>query len=296
MQIGAIVRTGSVAEDQPPARYAVVRDMAQRMEAVGVDSIWVYDHLLYRRPDRPTDGIWECWTVLAALAEATQHVGIGPLVACTQFRNPALLAKMAVTLDEVSDGRLTLGLGAGWNQPEFDAFGIPFDLRVSRFAEAIDVIKPLLIDGRVDYDGTYYAAHDCELVPRGPRPGSLPLLLAGSGPRMRDLVARYADSSNSGWYVEPASAIAPLDEIRAACEHIGRDPRTLEMTISVPLVYPDLGRRTAGGEYLTGDADEVATALHAFEALGVSQAIVEFSPFTPAALERFAEAVRRFHE
>jgi Luciferase-like monooxygenase len=147
----------------------------------------------------------------------------------------------------------------------------------------------------ISSDGTYYAAHDCELAPRGPRPGGVPLLLAGSGPRMLDLVARYADSSNTGWHVAPTSAIAPLDEIRAACERIGRHPGTLEMTVSVPLVYPDLGRRTAGGEYLTGDADEVATVLHGFEALGVSQAIVEFSPFTPAALERFAEAVRRFH-
>src|SRR5438128_5534631 len=132
--------------------------MALRMEAAQLDSIWVYDHLLYRWPGRPADGIWECWTMLSALAAATQRVEIGTLVACTQFRNPALTAKMAATLAEVSGGRLTLGLGAGWHKPEFDAFGFPFDHRVSRFDEAIGIITPLLREGRVDFAGTYYTA------------------------------------------------------------------------------------------------------------------------------------------
>src|SRR5262249_28791103 len=116
---------GPVGEHFQPPRYAAVREMALAIEAAGLDSVWVYDHLLYRWPGRPSDGIWECWTMLSALAEATSRVTLGTLVACTQFRNPALTAKMAATLDEVSDGRFTLGLGAGWHQPSSTPSAFP---------------------------------------------------------------------------------------------------------------------------------------------------------------------------
>src|SRR5690242_20004806 len=184
MRVGAIVRLGPLSEGGRPPGFSAIREMARHMEAVGLDAVWLYDHLLYRWPGKSTDGIWECWTVLSALAEATTRVQLGTVVMCTTFRNPALLAKMAATLDEVSAGRFTLGVGAGWHQPEFDAFGVPFDHRVGRFDEALQIIAPLLREGRVDFRGTYYQAPDCELVPRGPRPGGLPLLVAGKGPRM----------------------------------------------------------------------------------------------------------------
>src|SRR5438477_6255749 len=177
MKVGVVLRTGPVAQGERPRPYTYIRDMAQQAEAAGFDSIWLYDHLLYRWPGRETDGIWECWTVLAGLAEATQRVGLGTIVLAVPFRNPALVAKMAVTLDEVSNGRLTLGLGAGWHQPEFDAFGVPFDHRASRFAEALAIIRPLLREGRVDFDGAFYGAANCEVVPRGPRPSGPPLML-----------------------------------------------------------------------------------------------------------------------
>src|SRR5262252_149957 len=150
--------------------YETIRAIAQQAEMDGFDSIWLADHLLYRKSGEPTRGIWECWTMLAALAEATRRVEIGPLVLCNSFRNPAILAKMATTLDEVSGGRLVLGLGAGWNEPEYQAFGLPFDHRVDRFEEALQIIGPLLREGHVDYEGTYYQARDCDDVPRGPRP------------------------------------------------------------------------------------------------------------------------------
>src|SRR5215469_4876315 len=128
--------------------YETIRAVAQQAEADGFDSIWLADHLLYRDPGAPTRGIWECWTMLAALAEATQRVELGTLVLCNAFRHPAILAKMATTLDEVSHGRLILGLGAGWNEPEYRAFGLPFDHRVDRFEEALQIIRPLLQDGQ----------------------------------------------------------------------------------------------------------------------------------------------------
>src|SRR5713226_9245981 len=244
MQIGAVVRIGPVEEGAPPSPYAAIRDMACRIEDAALDSIWVYDHFLYRWPGRPTDGIWESWTLLSALAQAAQRVQIGTLVLCTPFRNPAVLAKMATTLDEVSGGRLTLGLGAGWHQPEFDAFGVPFDHRASRFEEALEIICPLLRTGRVDFQGKYYAARDCEMIPRGPRPGGPPLMIAGAGSRMLRLAARYADSWNTAWHAEPSTAVPRIESIREACNLEGRDPATLEITVSVGIGYPDLGAVT----------------------------------------------------
>jgi probable F420-dependent oxidoreductase len=268
--------------------------MARRMEAAGLDSIWLYDHLLYRWPGRPTDGIWECWTMLAALAQATERVELGTLVVCSPFRNPAVLAKMAATLDEVSNGRLILGVGAGWHQPEFTAFGAPFDHRASRLAEALAIITPLLRTGRVDFQGTYYSAVDCELVPRGPRPAGPPLLVAGAGPRMLRLVARHADAWNTAWHAEPASVRPALEAIRAACEREGRDPATLEVTAAVSVAYPELGQRAWTGTFLSGPAQRIAAALHGYAELGISHVIVELAPFSPAALDRFTEAVHRF--
>jgi alkanesulfonate monooxygenase SsuD/methylene tetrahydromethanopterin reductase-like flavin-dependent oxidoreductase (luciferase family) len=158
-------------------RYTEIRDVALRAEAMGFDSLWLYDHLLYRDAEGRPHGIWECWTMLSALAEATEHAEIGSLVACTAFRNPALLAKMAATLDEISGGRFTLGLGAGWNAAEFVAFGLPFDHRVTRFQEALQIITALAREGRVAFQGTYHSTPGCEILPRGPRPGGPPIMI-----------------------------------------------------------------------------------------------------------------------
>ena len=294
MKVGAVVRIGPTAPGEPPAAYSVARDMALRIEAAGLDSIWLYDHLLYRWPGRPVDGIWECWTILSALAEATQRVELGALVLCTQFRNPALLAKMAATLDEVSGGRLTLGLGAGWHQPEFDAFGVPYDHRVARFDEAVRIIKPLLRDGRVDFAGRYYSARNCELVPRGPRLTGPPLLLAGTRPRMLSLVAQYADAWNTAWHHVPSSVVSRLESVRAACAAAGRDPATLQLSASVAVGYAELGP-LPWTEFLTGGASEIADALHGYQELGVAHVIVEFAPFSVESLDRFALGVERFH-
>ena len=137
--------------------FAELIAMAQLAEAVGFDSIWVGDHLLYDLPAGPR-GPWEAWTSLAALAACTQRVQLGPLVAATGFHQPAMLAKQAATIDAISNGRLVVGLGAGWNQREYDAFGFDFDHRVSRFEEAFTIIRSLLRDGSVDFDGAYYSS------------------------------------------------------------------------------------------------------------------------------------------
>ena len=133
MKVGVVLPIGENAETGRAPAYREVRDLARGAEAAGFDAVWLYDHLLYRFPEKPTAGVWECWTMLTALAEATERVELGTIVLCTAFRNPAVLAKMAATLDETSGGRLILGLGAGWHQPEFDAFGLPFDHKAGRF-------------------------------------------------------------------------------------------------------------------------------------------------------------------
>src|SRR5436309_8326662 len=150
------------------ARWTDLLAMARRAEEVGFDSVWVVDHLLLHgvRQTRQREGLWECWTLLAALAAATERVELGPLVCCTGFRNPALLAKMADTVDEISGGRLILGLGAGWHEYEYNAFGYPFDHRVGRFEEALTIIHTLLREGKADFQGTYYQVRECELRPR----------------------------------------------------------------------------------------------------------------------------------
>jgi probable F420-dependent oxidoreductase len=293
VKVGSIVRLGPLSEGGSPPPYSAIRDMACHLEAIGLDFVWLYDHLLYRWPGKPTDGIWECWTILSALASVTSRVELGTIVMCTPFRNPALLAKMAATLDEVSGGRFTLGLGAGWHQPEFDAFGVPFDHRVGRFDEALQIIAPLLRQGRVDFRGQYYQAPDCEIIPRGPRPGGPPLLVAGKGPRMLRLTAQYADAWNTAWHTEPDSAVARLDSMRAACQEVGRDPSTLRLTVCVTLSYPDLADKTPPNA-LSGPTEHIAEALAGYANLGVSDVIVDVNPYTQVAFDRFAAAVNLF--
>ena len=185
--------------------YEAIRAVAVAAEQRGFDSVWVFDHLLFRF-DGVTTGIHECWTILSAVAEATRRVELGTIVMCTGFRNAALLAKMAATLDHVSGGRLILGIGSGWHDPEFEAFGYPTDHKVSRFEEALTVITDLVRTGRADLVGTYVTARDLVLLP--PARPDLPILVASKGPRMMDLTARHADAWNAAWFGEPDERLA----------------------------------------------------------------------------------------
>lgn len=295
MKVGVVLPLAE-APDQPAPRYADIRAFAQHAEAVGFDSVWVFDHLLFRFPERPTLGIWEAWTVLAAIAEATERVEVGALVMCAAFRNPAVLAKMADTLDEVSGGRLIVGLGAGWHAPEFDAFGLPRDHLVSRFEEALQIIGPLLRTGEVDFQGTYSQAKDGVLRPRGPRPNGPPILIGASGPRMLRLTARHADAWNTCWLGAPDEEFAKRRQaIVAACRDEGRDPASLTLTVGLNVEYPDLSDAKPGGDEpgkaLRGDAAEVASGLRGYSEAGVAHAICAVETATPAALNRLAEAV-----
>lgn len=299
MRVGVVMPIAEGDATRGAPSYVEIRALARQAEAAGFDSIWVYDHLLFRFPEQPTRGIWESWTLLAALAEATERVELGTIVLCVPFRNPAGLAKMADTLEEISGGRLILGLGAGWHQPEFDAFGIPFDHKVDRFEEALQIITPLLREGKVDFTGTYYSAPNCELRPRGPRPSGPEILVASFKPRMLKLTARYADSWNTAWLGLPTKLAERRAPLEAACAEEGRDPATLAITVGVSVHYAAPGQPLENppepDNALSGSAEDVAAGLRAYAQQGVAHVICSLEPTTPESVEWLAEALRIYH-
>jgi alkanesulfonate monooxygenase SsuD/methylene tetrahydromethanopterin reductase-like flavin-dependent oxidoreductase (luciferase family) len=284
-------------EVEREVRWPELRAMARRAETLGYDSIWYGDHLLYRRPNDRARGPWEAWTTLAALAEATDRVEIGPLVACTSFHNPAMLAKKAATVDEISGGRLTLGLGAGWNETEYRAYGFPYDRRISRFEEAFTIIRTLLREGAIDFVGEFYTARDCELVPRGPRPGGPPLMIGSMGTRMLHIALPYVDSWNV-WFTDIENrpeGVAPLRElVDRVCLEVGRDPAEVARTVAVQIRLSGGVGRIAGetGKApivpLAGSTAELAESLRAFAREGIGHVQLVMDPITEAAIEEFA--------
>jgi probable F420-dependent oxidoreductase len=288
-------------EVEREVRWPELRDMARAAEEVRFDSIWVGDHLLYRDPDRPPTGPWEAWSTLAALAAVTERVEIGPLVASVSFHNPAMLAKKAATIDDISGGRLILGLGAGWNEPEYRAFGFPFDHRVDRFEEAFTIIRGLLRDGEVDFAGRYHQARECLLFPRPERTTGPPLMVGTTGPRMLRLAAAHADAWNA-WYSwfgnRPEGIAAVREKVDAACAAEGRDPATLQRTVAV-LVQTDQGAmaRRGGAEEkappVRGSADEVAETLHSFAREGISHVQLVVDPITVRSITRLGPVLER---
>jgi alkanesulfonate monooxygenase SsuD/methylene tetrahydromethanopterin reductase-like flavin-dependent oxidoreductase (luciferase family) len=272
-------------------RWADVASMARVGEDIGLDSIWVGDHYLYR-DQAGVRGPWEAWTQLAAIAAITSRVEIGPLVAATSFHQPGVLAKMAATVDEISGGRLVLGLGAGWNATEYAAFGLPFDHRISRFDEAFTIIRTLLREGRIDFEGRYYTLRDCELLPRGPRPEGPPLLVGSSGPRMLRITMPHAQRWNA-WYVSYGNRAEGLAEQRelvdAACREVGRDPAEIERTVAAFVRLPGAQQqRTAEAPAIGGAPEDVAAVLRDFATEGISHVQLVIDPITPAGVESLA--------
>ena len=268
--------------------WSELQAMAELAERIGLDSIWVGDHLLYRDDGEEPRGPWDAWSLLAALAAVTERVEIGPLVASTSFHNPAMLAKKAATVDEISGGRLILGLGAGWNRPDYDAFGFPYDHRVSRFEEAFTIIRELLGTGRSDFSGTYYALDRGELLPRGPRPAGPPLMVGSMGERMLGLTLPHVDAWNA-WGPWFGNSVEGYRELHATidehCRRVGRDPRTVERTVALIVALPGaLGRGSSISEEryapLEGDPASLAPALRGFAVAGVKHVQLVLDPIT----------------
>jgi alkanesulfonate monooxygenase SsuD/methylene tetrahydromethanopterin reductase-like flavin-dependent oxidoreductase (luciferase family) len=279
-------------------RWPEMVAMARRIEELGYDAIWLGDHLLYRWPGvAEARGPWEAWTMLAGIAAATSRVSIGPLVASTSFHAPAMLAKQAATVDEISGGRLILGLGAGWNETEYRAFGFPFDHRISRFEEAFTIIRTLLAEGSIDFEGTYYQVRDCELLPRSSRPAGPPLLLGSSGERMLAIASPWIQGWNA-WYNATGNrpaGVAPLAEVvDAAAIRAGRRPADIERSVAVLVELPEGAGRFQGGYTTTeipalrGSAEEMAEELRAYARAGISAVQLVLDPITLASIEQVA--------
>ena len=276
-------------------RWNEIAAIAKRAEEVGFDSFWLPDHLLLRFEGVNPQGVWDAWSLLAAVAAVTERMEIAPLVACSSFRNPALIAKMADTIDEISGGRFILGLGAGWHEPEYRAFGFPYDHRVGRFEEALQIISPLLRTGHVDFAGTYYSARECELRPRGPRPEGPPILIGGSGPRLLQLTARYADAWNQDRQNDVRTVQALNARVDAACEDEGRDPATLSRVIGIQVDVLNEPRSAMQPRQfvmspwpLTGTPEELARQIRAYQAARVEQMMVWIDPASVEGIEAFA--------
>ena len=293
-------------EVEREVRWPEVLDMVRAIEDLGYDSVWVGEHLLYRWQDRPARGPWEAWTMLAAIAAATTRVEFGPLVACTSFHNPAMLAKMAATVDEVSGGRLILGLGAGWNETEYRAFGFPFDRRISRFEEAFTIVRSLLRDGQVDFVGQFYEARDCELLPRPARPGGPPLLVGSKGERMLAITLPHVDAWNV-WFTDtgnrPDGVPVLREKVDAACRAAGRDPADVERTVAVLVQLPGGTGRTMGdtsraqaARPLEGSADEMAQELREYAAAGIGHVQLVLDPISRESIERFAPVLKKLDD
>lgn len=295
MRIGINVGLAPYRAPRPPLTYEQAADLGRAVDELGFDSLWIADHLIYREPDGWTTGPLEAWTLLGALAATTQRVQVGPLVTPIPFRQPAVLAKMASTVDQISAGRLMLGLGTGIDEAEFRAFGYPFEDRLNRFAEAVPLIAHLLKGERVDHRGRFYELTAAEVYPKPVRAGGIPILIGGKGPRMLRLAAQHADSWN-GWGIRgPEELSGLLTRLRSACHEAGRDPDSLEITVGTYVVFED---RYDGSEdiipsSLAGNDATIAAGLAAYARTGLDRLIVRLAPATVESYERLRNLVER---
>lgn len=272
--------------------WADVRDVALATEQSGLDSVWLADHLFYRGPDGATHGLHEAWTLLSAVAAVTDRVELGTMVLCASFRDPGLTAKMAATLDLVSDGRLILGVGAGWHDPEYEAFGLPTDHRVGRFEEWLEILARLLRSETVTFDGTYHQVADAVLAP--PPARRIPILIAAFRPRMLELTARWADQWNTAWFGAADDTVrerltALRDAVTAAERPAGEVATTVGLTVVDPEQSDDSEPRPNA---LAGSVDDLARAIEGYQELGVEHLIVGLEPTNVRSVERLAEAKR----
>jgi probable F420-dependent oxidoreductase len=282
-------------EVERDVRWPEYARMARGAEAAGFDSIWLGDHLLYRDDGGPERGPWEAWTLLAALAAITERVAIGPLVSCVGFHNPGMLAKLAANVDEISGGRLVFGVGAGWNRAEFDAFGYPYDHRVSRFEEAFAILRPLLAGDRVTFHGDYWHAQDLVLLPEPAR--RVPIMVGSNAPRMLSITLPHADSWNT-WYDDYGNTVEGFveinDRISDAAREAGRALGDIERSVCVAVSLPGaVNDRPYDKDIapLEGPSDRIAEHLRLLAEAGANEAILVANPITSSTIRILGDVV-----
>jgi alkanesulfonate monooxygenase SsuD/methylene tetrahydromethanopterin reductase-like flavin-dependent oxidoreductase (luciferase family) len=277
--------------DGSTPRWVDILAMAQAAETVGFDGVWVSDHVGFGDPNGDWSGGWESWTLLSALAASTERVTHRNYVLNTAFHNPAYLAKMAETLDEVSGGRFILGVGAGWNEVEFETYGFPFDHRFDRFEDSLRIVSSMLRTGAADHAGRFSQARHARLEPRGPRPSGPPIMVGTNGPRLLRLTAELADHWNGNLHL-PGQVAALLGPVEDACRAVGRDPATLTKSIETLVrVLPPRGDEPAEELELRGTPAEIAASLHEYEAFGIDELQVQLRPNSIEGVFAFAPVI-----
>jgi alkanesulfonate monooxygenase SsuD/methylene tetrahydromethanopterin reductase-like flavin-dependent oxidoreductase (luciferase family) len=315
LKIGLLLPNWTASMNGHTPRAAEVVDIALLAEQVGFDTVWVADHFYYEPytdfqvvgvelPDEfdgVKNGAWECWTLVSAIASATSRVQIGTLVSNSGFRNPTLLARIADTVDDLSDGRLILGLGAGDFVTEHRAYGYPFERRVGRFEEALSIILPLLRGETVSLEGEFYSAHEASLMPKAAR-ASGPEIMIGTllgAPRMSRLVAQNADLWNCN-IAFGDSRVAHYrtvwQPLEAACLKHGRDPATLKRHATVGVNLTTEPYPVPGAVPFAGEPAQIAERFAEYAAAGVEHVSIMPHPWTPEGVETFGkvlEALRK---
>ncbi len=283
-------------EVERDVRWPEYDAIARAAEEVGFDSVWVGDHLLYRDGDRPERGPWDAWALLAALAASTRRVHLGPLVACTGFHPPGMIARMAAAIDEISGGRFVLGLGCGWNEAEFTAFGIPYDHRVTRFEEAFAIIRGLVAGEHVSLAGRYWQVDDAVVLP--PPARRMPLVIGSNGPRMLGIALPHVDAWNTWWdgYGNTVAGFAELNaEIDAAVVKAGRASGDVERSACVLVTLDGQNAERAplpDIAPLPADPPALARHLHGLAEAGADEAILVLDPITERSVRAIEPALR----
>jgi alkanesulfonate monooxygenase SsuD/methylene tetrahydromethanopterin reductase-like flavin-dependent oxidoreductase (luciferase family) len=302
MRIGLINELHGRPGSDRDTNWEQVRERALAAEAVGFDMFVFEDALMYRTED-VTYGVWESMTIAGALAEATDRIGIGQSVVNTVYRSPAMTASIAETLNEISDGRYVLGLGAG-NTPDsdYEGFGFPLDYRYSRFAEACEIIHTLLRTGSVDFAGRFHTAKKAEIVLRGPGSTGPRINIAGSGEKMLDLTARIGDAWN--WWIWDEGFDQAKDNLetllKALDENLsshGRSAASLERTLDYYTVVPEGFEATVPKmeSPLSGSSEAIAAELLRFGELGFDEVRCHLFPRTLAAIESMEPVIELVH-
>ena len=265
-------------------QWATVRRVASKLEEIGYESLWLYDHF-HTVPKTKIEPTFECWTTMAALATLTSKVRLGQLVTCSLYRNPAYLAKVASCVDVISGGRVDLGIGAGWKDDEFAAYGYnfpPIRERLERMAETARIVKAMFTEERATVEGTHHRVDGAYNNPKPVR-GDIPILIGGSGERKTlRMVAQYGDGCNV--FGDPERFQYLMGVLDQHCEDVGRDPseitRTTMATVVVTATQEDAERKKAAAleagmprerveAAWIGDADTVAERARAYRDVGV---------------------------
>jgi alkanesulfonate monooxygenase SsuD/methylene tetrahydromethanopterin reductase-like flavin-dependent oxidoreductase (luciferase family) len=289
-EVGLVLPLWDSFVDGSTSRWVDIRNLARQAEELGFDTVWVPDELLWRPTEEDRQGWWEAVAMAGAVAAATSRVKVGTWILSALHRNPGITAKAVETIDEISDGRFLFGLGSGHAGAQAHAFGLPEDHVHSRFAEALEIIVPLLRQGRADFEGTFHAGRALEHRPVGPRPGRIPIMIGAKGPKMLRLAALHADIWS--WFAEERSDLAELGPrlvaLEAACVAIDRDPATIGKSAGIVVAPTSVAGSDALGTPIRGSAREIADVLRGFGAAGFTNVEVIVSPSTAAAVDAMA--------